>query len=139
MQRVIVDTGPIIAVTVQREEFHEWAAARFHSFRDPLLTCESVLTEASFLLKRRTGSSDVLLDLVERGVIVVDFDLASEIAPVRKLMQKYADVPMSLADACLVRMTELHPDAVVFTIDGDFKRYRRERRRKIPLIIPENR
>ncbi len=51
-------------------------------------------------------------------------------------MQRYADQPMSFADACLVRMTELHPDSMLITLDGDFRVYRRHGRQAIPLATP---
>lgn len=51
-------------------------------------------------------------------------------------MRRYADVPMSLADACLVRMSELSDDASVLTLDSDFRIYRRLGRQAIPLLTP---
>lgn len=72
-----------------------------------------------------------------RKIVLSEFPLQDEAAAVAKLMQKYADVPMALADACLVRMTELHRDTALLTLDGDFRIYRRNRRQVIPLIAPE--
>ena len=53
-------------------------------------------------------------------------------------MLRYANVPMSVADACLVRMSELVADCTVFTLDGDFRVYRRNKRQKIPVLMPPN-
>ena len=74
--------------------------------------------------------------LIRRGSVLVAFDLAKNVEPVLKLMQKYADVPMSLADACLVRMTETLADPIVMTTDADFRVYRRHGRRVVPCVTP---
>lgn len=65
------------------------------------------------------------------------FDLGDQLEPVLKLMQKYADAPMSLADACLVRMSETLSDSLLLTTDADFRVYRRHSRQVIPCVIPE--
>lgn len=136
MNRVVIDTGPLVAYLVHEEEHHAWAVEQFGLLSPPLLTCEPVLTEAAYLLSQSHGGSDALLELIDRGVLEIRFDLASEIEPVRRLMRRYRSTPMSLADACLVRMSELHERARVFTLDADFKLYRRHGRQAIPLIIP---
>ncbi len=51
-------------------------------------------------------------------------------------MQKYADIPMSLAAACLVRMTEILSDSILLTTDGEFQIYRRYRRQVVPCLTP---
>jgi hypothetical protein len=100
--------------------------------------CESVLSEACFLLREVERGAESVLALVARKIVLPEFPLQDEAAAVAKLMQKYADIPMALADACLVRMTELlHRDTAVLTLDGDFRIYRRNRRQVIPLIAPE--
>jgi predicted nucleic acid-binding protein len=80
---------------------------------------------------------DGLLNLISRGLVVPDFSLAAEIQAIQHLMKTYRNVPMSLADACLVRMTEAHENSKVMTLDSDFVVYRKSRRRVIPLLRPE--
>jgi uncharacterized protein len=133
---VIVDTGPIVAFLQGNERHHAWARAQFATIRPPLLTCEPVLTETLFLLSRIPGGKDALFGLLERGVLGLAFDLKPELSAVKRLMQRYADVPMSLADACLVRMSEIHNQSRIFTLDSDFKVYRRHGRQVVPLILP---
>lgn len=135
MKRVIVDTGPVVAFLNGRDNHHAWVREVLGTVEPPLHTCEAVLSEAAFLLRNLEGGSDALLQLVARGIVDVSFSLADEIDAVRKLMKKYANVPMSLADACLVRMTELEPDSKVLTVDGDFRIYRRNRRQVVPVIM----
>jgi predicted nucleic acid-binding protein len=134
---VIIDTGPIVAFLNKRDNWHEWAVAQLAAIEPPLLTCESVLTEAAFLFRADPRGADALLELVERNLIVCAFHLDDALDHVRRLMKRYRDVPMSLADACLVRMTEEHRASKVLTLDGDFRHYRRLGRQVIPLISPK--
>jgi predicted nucleic acid-binding protein len=100
----------------------------------PWLTCEAVLSEAFFLVGR--PGRKALTDLLRRGLVQVRFDLGKELEPVLRLIDKYADVPMSLADACLVRMTETLADPLLLTTDDDFRIYRRHSRQVVPCIMP---
>jgi len=75
--------------------------------------------------------------LPERGVLRVGLEIEDQLPDLRTLMRRYRDRPMSLADACLVRMAELHPDAVVFTLENDFRIYRRHGNKVIPVLMPE--
>jgi uncharacterized protein len=97
-------------------------------------TCESVISEAFHILGSRGVPS--LNALLVRGMVVMAFELAGELPSVLKLMQKYADVPMSLADACLVRMTEMRVQSIILTTDADFRVYRRHGRQVVPCVVP---
>lgn len=136
IRRVIVDTGPILALIDARDQYHGWAKSRFREIAPPLLTCEAVLTEACHLAKRVPGGIHAVLDLFRRDVARLEFSLADEFAAVSSLVERYADIPMSLADGCLVRMSELYKVSSVLTLDSDFEVYRRFKRRRIPLIAP---
>jgi predicted nucleic acid-binding protein len=136
---VLLDKGPLIALIDRRDQHHTWAQSQFAEILPPLLTCEAVLTEACYLAQRTGGRMQAALELFERGVVRLAFDLGANFAPVASLMRRYANVPMSLADGCLVRMSELVANCVVFTLDSDFRIYRRHGRQKIPLLIPPDR
>jgi uncharacterized protein len=136
VSHVIADTGPLVAYFDRDSDFHEWTRERFQELTDPLHSCQPVLTEALFLLKRGGIDPDVVLALVERGELVCEFDVRSEITPLRQLLRKYRDLPATLADVCLVRMSELRKDCAVLTLDRDFLVYRRNGRQTIPLISP---
>lgn len=136
MKPVIVDTGPLVAFLNANDSHHAWAREILATVEPPLLTCEAVLSECCFLLHRIPRGQDAVLSLVARGVIEIGFLLSDELGPVRKLMERYASVPMSLADGCLVRMSELIPRATVLTVDSDFRIYRRNRRQAIPTLLP---
>ena len=136
MTRVIVDTGPLVAMLNKRDTYHSWVREVLATVRPPLYTCEAVISEASFLLGRFAGSSQAVLELLAGDALRLDFALANEIDAVAALTKRFASVPMSLADACLVRMTELEPDSTVLTLDSDFRVYRRNRRQVVPTIMP---
>ncbi len=136
MSRVIVDTGPLVAYFDRDSQYHEWVRDRFQDLTDPLISCQPVLTEALFVLKRGGLDPDLVLALVERGDLVCDFDVRREITSLRRLLRKYRDLPATLADVCLVRMSELHRECSVFTLDRDFHVYRRNGRQSIPVISP---
>jgi hypothetical protein len=82
------------------------------------------------------GGSAALRTALREGLIALDFDLKAELPAVLELMDRYESVPMSLADACLVRMAELNSGARVFTLDEDFRIYRKNRTEPIETIAP---
>ena len=133
---VLIDSGPIISVLRRRDQHHAWARSHFETLTDPCMTCEAVLSESFFLLERAKDGKDRLASMLERGIIVTDFAFAAHREETLRLLRRYADAPMSFADACLVRMAELHEDAVIFTTDSDFRTYRKNGRQAIPLINP---
>ena len=131
---VLVDAGFVIALLSRRDRHHRWAVAQSPGLPPPWKTCDAVLSEAFHLLGSR--GRPALSALLRRGAVVLAFELADELDRVLNLMQKYADVPMSLADACLVRMSETMADPVIFTTDTDFRIYRRHGRQVIPRRTP---
>jgi uncharacterized protein len=137
METVIADAGPLVAYLKADDRDHDWALAVFQRLTSPLRTCDAALSEAFFLLQRTHGGGEKLLELLERGVLILDFNLATELPAVAQLMRRYRSVPTSLADACLVRMAELQGNSAVFTLDRDFRIYRKHRRQVIPLLCPE--
>ncbi len=136
MKRVALDTGPLVALINRRDRHHDWAVQRFDEFDAPTETCDAVLSEACFLLRDLHDGPRAVLDLVERGVVVPTFHVEGEASSLLKLMNRYANVPMPLADACLVRMTEVVPATRILTIDRDFLVYRRHGRQSVPVLMP---
>ena len=134
--RILVDTGPIVAVLDRKDAHHAWTVDQFKAFAPPFLICEAVITEASHILKRNGFHPDIVFELITLGGISLAFDLRQESNSVETLMKRYQDNPMDQADACLVRMTELYPGSTVLTLDSDFHVYRKHRRETIPVIIP---
>ena len=133
---VVLDTGPLVAFIDGEDAQHGWTSAQLALLEPPFVTCEAVISEALFLLPRARRGVPTLLGFLREGLVKVSFDLDDNLESVTQLLAKYQDVPMSLADACLVRMTEIYDRAQVFTLDSDFLRYRRHGRQTIPLIFP---
>lgn len=135
---VLVDAGPLVAWLNRGDAYHAWARDHFARLRPPLLTCEPVLTEVTFLLDSAGLDSAVVPELITKSVLQVGLNLEDEAAPVAALMRRYRNVPMSLADACLVRLSEMRRQSTVFTLDSDFRIYRRHGRLTIPTLMPAN-
>jgi len=135
-KRILIDTGPIVAILIPADRYHGWANEQFSSLPPPLFTCEAVLSEAQFLVHRFGGDATAVLEMVTKGVLNIAFNAEAEIDWLIKLQRRYQNLPMSLADACLVRMAELHAQSHVFTLDSDFRIYRRHGRQVIPVLAP---
>ena len=135
---VLVDTGPITALIDRRDVHHAWASKQLDHLHEPLRTCEAVLSEAFFLLASVRSGTGTLMALLREGLIVVDpaFSYAAQFGEILKLIERYRNVPMSFADACLIRMSEIERHCHIFTTDRDFLTYRRNRREAIPLLAP---
>jgi uncharacterized protein len=131
----VVDTGLLVALLNRRDTFHDWATTQAARHPRPWRTCEAVLAEAFHLLGSR-GAAE-LTSLLRRRAVLISFSLSENQEPVLNLMRKYAEVPMSLADACIVRMTEVVADPVVLTTDRHFRIYRRHSRQVVPCVIPD--
>ena len=137
-KRVIVDTGPLVAFLNKNDSYHEWAKTQFSIITPPFISCESVISEACFLLRHFSNGARNILELIERELIVLPINLQIESKSIKRLLEKYNNIPMSLADACLVRLSEQISESVICTIDSDFKIYRKNKRDVIPVIMPSN-
>ena len=132
----IVDTGPLVSLLDRAEQYHGWATRQVEQLDPPMLVCEPVIVETMFLLNRNPAAQDAILGLLENSALRIAFHLEEHLPEVRALQRKYQDRPMSLADACLVRMAELFKRHHIFTLDSDFKVYRKHGRDPLKLIYP---
>lgn len=132
----IVDTGPLVAYLDRGERFHAWTVEQMRSLAAPLLVCEPVLTEAMYLVSGHAKAQDALFGLLAGGPLRIAFQLNEHVDALRALQRKYRDHPISLADACVVRMAELFERHSVFTLDSDFAVYRKNGRERLELIFP---
>ena len=136
MNLLILDTSFLVAFLRERDEFHSWAVKALKAHEGKLITCEAVLAETCHLLRARLDARKGLLAAVAAGNISIPFTLGEEAGAIGKLMDRYRNIPMSLADACLVRMAEVHKEGMVFTLDEDFRIYRKGNRQVIPAVMP---
>lgn len=131
---VIVDTGPLVGFLDADDQWHRWSLARFNELPGPFLTCEAVISESCYLLG--DGGDAKLLEMVESGVLEIIPLLPKETTRLKRMMGDYVG-RMQHADACLVRLSELHPEARILTTDArDFRIYRRRGKEHLPLIVP---
>jgi predicted nucleic acid-binding protein len=130
----LVDAGFLVALLSRRDANHRWAAEEASRFPPPWITCEAALSETFHLLGGRgTGS---IASLLRRGALICSYRFVDDLDAVLKLLEKYSEVPMSFADACLVRMTEVVNYPTLLTTDADFRIYRRHGRQIIPCVLP---
>lgn len=134
MTGAIVDTGPLIAFFDRSERYHRWVNDRIKELEMPLLVCEPVLVEATYLLRRSLRARDFLFELVDDGALRIAFRIEEHVGALRRLLQKYSDTPISLADACIVLMAEIHGSHSVLTLDSDFLIYRTSNGAPLSLI-----
>lgn len=136
MQDAIADTGALVALLDRSDQHHQWAVECFKSIRAPVITCEAVLAETWHLLGEALPSRRTLAKLHCDGIIQVNLEFEAQSPSIWQLLDRYQDIPMDLADACMVRLSELFVQHVVWTVDSDFKFYRRNKRAAIPLMAP---
>ncbi len=133
---ILADSGPLVALHNRKDKHHLWALNRFREFSEPLCTTECVLTEVLHLLRKVPRSTARLLGQWQHGLLRASFSAEAEKTSLLALMRRYSDLPISFADASLIRLTEIHAHSVVWTLDGHFRVYRRHGRQAIPLITP---
>lgn len=135
-EKTIVDAGPLVALLNARDVHHGWARAEFGRRDAPFYTCEAVLSEAQHLVVRGRGNPLQILEMLHRGALTVGLRVEDEVDRLLSLQRSYRELPMSLADACVVRLAELHEHSRVLTTDTHFRIYRRNARQLIPLLVP---
>ena len=132
---ILLDTGPIVALLSQNDANHERARELFADTLPPFRCCEAVLAEACFLMRKvaRAGPAEVLA-LAARGVLTIDIHASENWTELASIMKKYADRPISFADACLICCAEIHGERRIATFDRDFTVYRWNRTRKFAIL-----
>jgi len=135
MKRVILDTGPLVAFLCPRDEHHLWVRQVFHDVAPGSIVCESVLAETCHLAAKENVSHARVIEFI-RHLRLKPVSLTSELEVIQTLLNRYDDTPMDFADACVVRLAELFPDATVCTADTDFRFYRKNTREIISLLAP---
>jgi predicted nucleic acid-binding protein len=134
----IVDTGALVVFLDRAERHHAWIVDQIQKLNPPLLLCEPVMVETMFLLAGSPRARDGVWGLLESGALRLSFRIDEHVDELRRLMDKYRDTPMSLADACIVRMAEIHERHAVLTLDSDFLIYRRHGRVPLALVHPRS-
>ncbi len=136
--KVIVDTGPLVALLNRTDAAHSWVMQKMSDIAPPMLTCEAVLAEATYLTRQMPGARAALIEMIGEGFLSIGMAVADHHSALLGMIKRYADVPMSLADACLVRLAELYPQSPVFTLDKDFNIYRKNGRQVVAVIMKDD-
>ncbi len=131
----LMDSGPLVAFLSANDTHHRWAVDVFAATQRPAKCCEAVVSEACFLVGRNRQRRTSVLNFIAAAELEI-VSLAGELPALMRLMDKYASLPMSFADACLVRLAELNSDSVVLTTDADFKIYRKHGRQVVRTRSP---
>ncbi len=135
MSPVLLDTGPIVALLDRSERRHREVSQMVTTLAAPMVTCEAVIAEACYLLRGLDGATAAVLGNVEAGNFLVPYRITGRAARLAKLIKKYADLPMDMADACLVDMAGELGNGQILTLDGDFRIYRWGRNRPFDLLL----
>jgi uncharacterized protein len=133
-QDIIIDTGPLVALLNRADGAHAWTLLQMQSMSPPFITCEAVLSEASYLTRNLKGARAALMEMVGENFLRIGLTVQDHHAALLAMIKRYDSVPMSVADACIVRLAELYPGSSVFTLDSDFSIYRKNGRQVIKLI-----
>lgn len=136
IRKVLLDTGPLVALLDKGDEHHRWCGEQIRLIEPPLLTCEAVLAEACHLLGGHPTAVATIRAWLREGTVKIAFSMDPHSDEVFERMHSYRNLPMSLADACLVSMSDRITDSHVFTLDGHFQIYRRQGRKIIRTIFP---
>jgi uncharacterized protein len=133
---ILVDTSFLVSVYDKREVRHRQCMAALDGVQRPLVTCEPVVTEATYHLRRIPRAQHAILESIDRGILEIPFRISDSARDVAELMVKYADTPCDLADACLIAMASQFGTSDILTLDSDFKHYRWRRTRRFKLLVP---
>lgn len=135
MRRVLVDTGPIVAILSRRDEYHQLCVEALRDMPGPLFTCWPVITEAAWLLRRSGAAVQQLLRSLDAGFLELLPLTSDDAAAIASILKKYADLRIQLADAALVHLATRDGLDTVFTLDRrDFSVYRLPRGRAFRIL-----
>jgi predicted nucleic acid-binding protein len=132
---ILLDTGPLVALLSRDDASHARARGLFAECVPPLRTCEAVVAEACFLMRKvhQAGPAEVVA-LLKRGVYNIAISTEDDAPHIEAVLRKYMNRPISLADACLIRCAEIHQESRILTFDSDFSVYRWARTKKFEIL-----
>jgi uncharacterized protein len=132
---ILLDTGPIVALLDPTDASHHICAEALANATGPLVTCEAVIAESCYLLRKVHGVADVLLENITNGVFQIPFELAQSASEIGKIFHKYRDREIDLADACLIHLANEYRTGDILTLDRDFHIYRWGRNQSFHTLI----
>ncbi len=137
MRSVLLDTGVIVALLDRSERHHRACVDVVQQLVAPLVTCEAVIAESCYLLRKLPGAAEAILENVKTGAFHIPFQLLNATASLQRIFRKYRDREVDLADACLIYLaTELRTGDIL-TLDSDFEIYRWGSNKPFRLLLTD--
>lgn len=124
MKSVLLDTGMIVALLDSTDSYHARCSDAMADIGAPLVTCETVIAESCYLLRQVEGAAEAILHSVANREFLIPISLADAAIPVRRVMAKYRDRRIDLADAFLIHLADEFDTGDILTVDRDFRVYR---------------
>ena len=135
MSPVLLDASVVVALLDRNEQCHERCVMALQELQAPLVTCEAVVAESCYLLRKLPPAVDAILENVARGVFQIPFQLSRTATEVSQILRTYRDVPANLADACLIYAAGQLGVGEILTLDHDFEIYRWGRGKPFHLLV----
>jgi predicted nucleic acid-binding protein len=136
LKPILLDAGVIVAWLDTSESKHRACVDALQGISSPFVTCEAVIAESCYLLRNVTGAKEAVLENVSSGVFQIPLRLSDAASDVRRILRKYRDRDVDLADACLVHLANEFETGEILTLDSDFQVYRWGRNKTFRSLVP---
>lgn len=136
MKPVLLDTGAIVALLDATDNFHQRCADALAELRAPLITCEAVIAESCYLLRNVEGAAEAIVQSVASREFLLPIGFPDMASDVQRILGKYRDRHIDLADAVLIHLANEFQTADILTVDGDFHIYRWGRNNAFRVLVP---
>jgi uncharacterized protein len=135
VRRVLVDTGPLVAILSADDQYHDLCVSTLRELPGTLVSCWPVLTEVAWLVRRHTRVQQQFFAAVGSGFLQLASLNNADAKVIGELMANYENIRPQLADAALVYLSERDEIDTIFTLDRlDFSVYRRSTKRAFQII-----
>ena len=136
MKATLLDTGAIVGLLDRSERYHEACVEALGGISGALVTCEAVITESCYLLRNLKGAPGAVLENVATGVFQIPIPLSRAAREIQRILLKYRDREIDLADACLIHLATELKTGDILTLDRDFDVYRWGAKKPFRRMIP---
>jgi predicted nucleic acid-binding protein len=137
MQRILLDSGPMIALFDQSDQYHKASVEFIRHNRHELITTLASIAETLHLLDFARHAQLDFMTWLNTGGITLENIQMRDFSRIQALLEQYADLPMDFADACLVFLAEKLNISTIATIDRDFDVYRLPKKRPFTVLIKD--
>jgi len=135
MKKILIDSGPLIALFDASDKYHKKAVAFIKTNKLPLITTIASVTETLHLLNFNRNAQIDFIEWIYRGAVGIHNIENGDFERIKELTEKYRDLPMDFADSCLVYLAEKQSINTIATIDRDFTIYRIKGKKKFKIAL----